>query len=112
MLFGLLGVGILVLSVVLRLASVFHLTIPILYALIVPTLFHGWFYSHTALAYGIWYILLGLTLLSWVVSLFRRIRELVDEHQADRAAEELLAYRIRKARENGETTVSTEGLYR
>ncbi len=112
MLFGFLGVSILVLSAVLRLTAVFRLTIPFLYALIVPTLFRSWFYSHTALACGIWYVLLALTLLSWVVSLLRKVWELIDEHRSERAAEELLAYRIRKARERGETTVSTEDLYR
>ena len=73
MLYFMLGAGVLALSAAFRLAAVFRLTIPLLYALIVPTLFHDWFYSHQALAEGIWYVLLGLVLLSWVISLIRKI---------------------------------------
>ena len=56
MLYFMLGAGVLALSAAFRLAAVFRLTIPLLYALIVPTLFHDWFYSHQALAEGIWYV--------------------------------------------------------
>ena len=50
-----------------------HLGLPLLYALIVPTLFSGWYYSHYALANGIWYALIVLGLISWIVSLARKI---------------------------------------
>ena len=45
---------------------------PYYLALIVPTLFSGWYYSHYALANGIWYALIVLGLISWAVSLSRR----------------------------------------
>ena len=43
------------------------------HALLVPTLFSGWYYSHYALANGIWYALIVLGLISWGVSLVRKI---------------------------------------
>ena len=51
------GAGCLLLSVLFHAASLLHLGLPLLYALIVPTLFSGWYYSHYALANGIWYAL-------------------------------------------------------
>ena len=46
------GAGCLLLSVLFHAASLLHLSLPLLYALIVPTLFSGWYYSHYALANG------------------------------------------------------------
>lgn len=111
MLYFMLGAGVLALSIVFRLAAVFRLTIPLLYALIVPTLFHGWFYSHQALAEGIWYGLLALTLLSWVVSLVRKITGIIDQRRCDRADMRLFADWVREARRNGETAVRTDDLW-
>ena len=61
-------------GLLLRVAGVLRLSIPLLYAMIVPTVFHGWYYAHTELATGIWYALLGLVAVSWVVSVVRRVR--------------------------------------
>ena len=58
-----------------RVAGVFRLGIPLLYALIVPTLFHEWYYAHYTLANGIWYAMLALVAVSWVVSLAQKVRE-------------------------------------
>lgn len=60
-----LGAGILILSILFRLAAVFRLTIPLLYALVVPTLLSDWYYAHYTLANVIWYVLLAVTVLSW-----------------------------------------------
>ena len=57
-----LGAGILILSILFRLAAVFRLTIPLLYALVVPTLLSDWYYAHYTLANVIWYILLAVRL--------------------------------------------------
>jgi hypothetical protein len=46
--------GLFLLVFVIRYAGVLRLTIPLLYALVMPTVFHGWFYAHYTLAYGIW----------------------------------------------------------
>ena len=58
-------------------ASLLHLSLPLLYALIVPTLFSGWYYSHYALANGIWYALIVLGLISWAVSLVRKVHSII-----------------------------------
>ena len=50
-----------------------RLTLPLLYALFVPTLFSGWFYRHYTLANVIWYVLIALGLISWLISLVRKI---------------------------------------
>ena len=58
-------------------AFLLHLTLPLLYALFVPTLFSGWYYSHYALANGIWYALIVLGLISCIVSLVRKVRRMI-----------------------------------
>jgi hypothetical protein len=66
--------GLFLLVLVIRYAGVLRLTIPLLYALVMPTVFHSWFYAHYTLANGIWYGMLGLVALSWVVTIVRRLR--------------------------------------
>jgi len=67
-------IGLLFFAMLFKLASVLRLTVPLLYAFIVPTLFSGWYHANQQLADGIWYGLLALTALSWLVSLLRRLR--------------------------------------
>ena len=67
-------IALMVFSILFRIAGALRLSIPLLYALIVPTLFHGWYYTHYTLANGIWYIMLGVVAMSWVVSIVRRVR--------------------------------------
>ena len=43
MVYLMLGIVMIFLSIVFRLAAVFRLTIPLLYALVVPTVFHEWY---------------------------------------------------------------------
>ena len=81
-------------------------------ALPIFTVFHSWYQTNTALADGIFFALIGLTALSWVVTLLRRLAGLVEDWRDERAAAELLAYRVRQARANGEYAISTEGLWR
>lgn len=76
------------------------------------TVFHGWYQTHTALADNILFVLVGLIVLSWLFSLLGRVWSFIQERQDDRAAVEYFKYRVRKARENGEDTISTEGLWR
>lgn len=61
------------LSILFKVAAVFRLSIPLAYALIVPTFFRGWREANPVLSEAIFYILLGLTLLSWIYSLVKRI---------------------------------------
>ena len=82
-----LGAGILILSILFRLAAVFRLTIPLLYALVVPTLLSDWYYAHYTLANVIWYILLAVTVLSWVYSLVRKLSAIMERRRRGPARE-------------------------
>lgn len=66
--------GLLPLCLLFRLAARLRLAVPLAWALVVPTLFHRWYYTHYALANGIWYAMLIIAALSWVVSLVRWVR--------------------------------------
>ena len=67
--------GLFLLTLLMKAASVLRLGIPLLYALIVPTVFHEWFYANYDLAYRIWYAMIALVALTWVVTIVRRVRE-------------------------------------
>ena len=110
MLYFLFAAAILLLSILFRLAAVFRLSIPLLYALVVPTLFSGWYYSHYTLANAIWYVLLAVTLLSWVYSLMRKIAALVEQRRYEKAKEEILIQRVLEASRNGGGTVRVDDL--
>ena len=105
------GFGLLLLPVLFRLALKLRLGIPMLYAVLMLTAFHGWYQAHTALADGIFFALVALAALSWVVTLLRRLWELLEDWREERAMAELLAYRVRQARAAGEYAINTEGLW-
>lgn len=111
MMFLLFGMGLFLLPLLFRLALKLRLGIPLLYALLALTVFHGWYQAHTALADGIFFVLVGLAALSWVVTLLRRLWELLEDWREERAMADLLAYRVRQARARGESVVSTDGLW-
>lgn len=113
MLYAMIGLGALIvlLSIIFRVAAAFRLTIPLLYALIVPTLFHTWSQAHPELSNGIWYGLIGLTVLSWIFSFVRKVREWQENRREDRMAEAVMLKRIRDAKAEGRDAVSTEGLF-
>ena len=98
MLSAVLHFTILSLSVLFRMASALRLTIPLLYALVVPTLFGGWYYSHQALAEGLWWALLGLSLLSWAASLLRGL----GRYRRGKAQKSALLRRLHEAGRSGE----------
>jgi RsiW-degrading membrane proteinase PrsW (M82 family) len=62
------------LNVVFRFASLFRLTIPVLYAVIVPVFFPDWLHQNETLVMVIWFALIGLVIISWVVTIRKRIR--------------------------------------
>ena len=62
---------------IVRLAQALRLSVPLLYGVLVITVFRPWYLTHTALADGIFFVLVGLVALSWVVSLIRVVREMV-----------------------------------
>lgn len=112
MLYLFLGAGLFLLPILLRLAIRLRLGIPILYALGMLTMFHSWYQTHTALADGIFFALVGLAALSWVVTAARKVYGWLDERLAEQATAHELAKRVRQARANGESAVSTDGLWR
>ncbi len=103
--------GILLFPLLLRLALKLRLGIPMLYVVLMLTVFHGWYQANSALADGIFFALIGLAALSWVVTLLRHIWELLEDWREERAMAELLAYRVRQARASGQTVINTEGLW-
>ena len=52
MMFMILGIGLLLLPILFRLALKLRLGIPMLYGILMLTVFHGWYQAHTALADG------------------------------------------------------------
>ena len=111
MMFMILGTGLFLLPILFRLALKLRLGIPMLYAILMLTAFHGWYQAHTALADGIFFAMIGLAALSWVVTLFRRLWDLLEDWREERAMADLLAYRVRQARAAGEYAIDTEGLF-
>ena len=62
---------------IVRLAQAMRLSVPLLYGALVITVFRPWYLTHTALADGIFFVLVGLAALSWVVTLIRAVRETI-----------------------------------
>ena len=72
MAYGLIRMGIFLLSLLIRAASALGLLLPLLYALIVPTVFQGWYHEHLLLAEALGWVLLALSLTGRVFRLVRR----------------------------------------
>ena len=111
MMFMILGVGLFLLPILFRLAVKLRLGIPMFYAVLMLTVFHGWYQAHIALADSIFFALVGLAALSWVVTLLRRLWGVLEDWREERAMADLLAYRVRQARAAGEYAIDTEGLW-
>ncbi len=103
--------GILFLPLLLRLMLRLRLGIPMLYVVLMLTVFHGWYQANSALADGIFFALVGLAALSWVVTAGRKLYDVIDGFREERAMAELLADRVRQARASGQTVINTEGLW-
>ncbi len=110
MMFLMLGAVLFLLPILFRLALKLRLGIPMLYAVLMLTAFLDWYRANTALADGIFFALIGLAALSWVVTLLRRLWDLLEDWREERATAELLAYRVRQARAAGEYAIRTDGL--
>lgn len=89
--------GLLILSFTFKVAGKTRLTIPIVCLLLFSTVLNKWAGEHETLAFIILFSLLGLTVLSWVVSLIKAIRSKRDE----KYFEDDVAWQIRRAREMG-----------
>ncbi len=64
-----------VLNIIFRIASIFRLTIPLLYALVVPILFPQWVRENETLVTVIWFAIVSLVILSWGITIRNRIRQ-------------------------------------
>ena len=110
MAFMILGFGFALPPLLLRLALQLRLGVPLLYSILMLTVFHGWYQAHAALADGILFAMVGLAALSWAVTLVRKIAGIVGEFLEDIAAAKLLASRVRQARLAGSSAVNMTGL--
>lgn len=110
MAFMMLGIGFALLPLLFRLALRLRLGIPLLYSVLMLTVFHGWYQTHAALGDGILFAMVGLAAMSWVVTLARKIVGVVSESLEEITAAKRLASRVRQARLSGSSAVNTEGL--
>ena len=92
-----LTVGLFILSLVFKVAGKLRLTLPVICFLLFVTVLNKWAGEHQTLAFIILFALLGLTVLSWIVSLVKAIRR----RQGNRRFEDDTAWQIRRAREMG-----------
>ena len=83
-------VALFLIGILFRIAGTLRLSVPLLYALVVAFFFPGWSTRNPVLSMGILYGLIGLCVLSWTVSLIRKVRE----HRSERALEECEARAI------------------
>lgn len=92
-----LTVGLFIFSLIFKVAGKLRLTLPILCLLLFSTVLNKWAGEHETLAFIILFSLLGLTVLSWIVSLIKTIRRKRDEKYFEDDA----AWQIRQARKMG-----------
>ena len=62
------------LLLLIRIAMKLRLSMPLVYLVLMLTVFQPWYREHTALADGIFLALVGCTVLSWIISLVRFVR--------------------------------------
>ncbi|WP_455581655.1 hypothetical protein [Dysosmobacter sp.] len=77
MIYAVLSLGLALLGGFIRLAQTLRLSVPLLYGALVITVFRPWYLAHTALADGIFFALVGLAVLSWVLTLIRAVRDMI-----------------------------------
>ena len=62
------------LLLLIRIAMKLRLSIPLVYLVLMLTVFQPWYRVHAALADGIFLALVGCTVLSWIISLVRFVK--------------------------------------
>ena len=62
------------LLLLIRIAMKLRLSMPLVYLVLMLTAFRPWYRTHTALADGIFLVMLGCVMLSWIISLVRFVR--------------------------------------
>ena len=62
------------LLLLIRIAIRLRLSIPLVYLVLMLTAFQPWYHAHTALADGIFLVMLSCVMLSWIISFVRFVR--------------------------------------
>ena len=65
------------LLLLIRIAIRLRLSIPLVYLVLMLTVFQPWYRVHTTLADGIFLVMLGCVMLSWIISLVRFVRRVL-----------------------------------
>ena len=60
-----------------RIAMKLRLSIPLVYLVLMLTVFQPWYRVHTTLADGIFLVMLGCVMLSWIISFVRFVRRVL-----------------------------------
>jgi len=84
-------------SFIFKIAGKLRLTIPLIYFLLTATFLNKWAAAHETLALAILYALIAFTLISWLFSLKKALRN----KRHARALEEDISWQIKRAREKG-----------
>ena len=63
------------LLLLIRIAIRLRLSIPLVYLVLMLTAFRPWYRTHTALADGIFLVMLGCVMLSWIISFVQFVRQ-------------------------------------
>ena len=92
----LLSIAMLIISIIFKLAAVFRLTIPLLYVIAMNTFWRSWYQAHQSLG-----DIIFLVVLSWIISLVRKIQSIFQKRQEEKDLESIVRYRIREQRRNG-----------
>ena len=87
----LLSIAMLIISIIFKLAAVFRLTIPLLYVVAMNTFWRSWYQAHQSLGDIIFFVLLGLVVLSWIISLVRKIQSIFQKRQEEKTWRVLFA---------------------
>lgn len=86
--------GIMLLSVLFKIAEKLHLTFPLLYLLLTATILNKWASSHEALAFIILFALVGLSVFKWI----RSLRDSQNEKRYYKAIKEDILWQTERAR--------------
>lgn len=65
------------LLLLIRIAIKLRLSIPLMYLVLMLTVFQPWYRVHTTLADGIFLVMLGCVMLSWIISFVRFVRRVL-----------------------------------
>ena len=89
------------LPLILKLMIKLRLGVALLYVVLANTLLFDWATGNVALSNGVLFGILGLTALSWLVTLYRKAGERFGFSRTARQQERLLAAQLRAARSEG-----------